>query len=149
MIRWAGEEKVSVPDGSSLSSEELALFTDGGVTPGTILSTFSPNLLSPHHVRALAEQFGVVAVDIGGVSTIAALADARWNGTLPATIPVTWTLVGSQPTSTGRPNLPTKMGNAAVAITILRRIMGQHPAPTQRQPDRSRSDHVRSLRIKA
>jgi hypothetical protein len=135
MVRWAGEEKLTVPAQTGLDPDELASLADVPVTAGAVLSVSSAALISPAHVSELARAFRVGAIEVGGAGLVAALADARWKGLLQPAVPVSWALVGARRVASGRPSVQTMAACAALAIATLRRIVGQPAQPKPAEPE--------------
>jgi hypothetical protein len=151
-VRWAGLEKVAIPGQEQAELEELALYADGGVRQGAVLSVICAALLAPAHVAELVRAFGVAGIEVGGIGTLAALAEARWRGQLQPAVRVRWFLVSSEAAATDRPTLATLRGHAAVAIATLRALAAPDPeaAPAPRPTrTRARGQSGRAVRIKA
>jgi hypothetical protein len=144
MVRWAGEEKLSIPAQAALDPDELASLADVQVTAGAVLSVSSAALLCPTHVADLTQTYRVGAVEVGGAGLVSALADARWKGILQPEVPIAWAVAGVERSASGRPTVPTVAACSALAVATLRRIVGQparrksaEPEPTEpRRPSR-------------
>lgn len=151
MVRWAGEEKLSIPAQAAFDTSELASLTDVPITTGAVLSVSAASLLSAAHVSDLTQMYGVGALQVGSAALVAALADARWKGTLRPDVPVAWALVGVQRLATGRPTVPSLAGCAALAVATLRRIVGQpgQAKATEPQPPLRTIPSQRTMFIKA
>ena len=118
LVRWAGEEKVTVPGATPLNPDDVLSFANAVVTQGAVLSVPSASLLSPSLIMDLTRSFGVSALSVGGAGLVKCLADARWSGLLPAVATLTWSLVSTRFASTGRPDLASLGAQSAVAVRI-------------------------------
>jgi hypothetical protein len=130
-VRWAGEHKVFIPNTTPLAAKSFLGFADAAVQEGALLSVSSATLLSPEHVSTLARAYGVAAIEVGAAGLVNAVADARWRGELPGAIDVRWALVSTSAASSGRPDLASLSGYAAVAVAALREML----APARAEPD--------------
>jgi hypothetical protein len=152
-VRWAGEHKLFIPSTTPLAADSFLGFADADVREGALLSVSSAALLSPDHVGTLARAYGVAAIEVGAAGLINAVADARWRGELPETVDIHWALVSTVAASTGRPDLPSLSGYAAVAVAALRQMLAPARADPE-PPQQPFADPIpprpgRSVRIKA
>jgi hypothetical protein len=153
-VRWAGEHKVFIPNTAPLAADSFLGFADAAVQEGALLSVSAAALLSPEHVSALARSYGVAAIEVGAAGLVNAVADARWRGELPAAVDLRWALVSTVAASTGRPDLPSLSGYAAVAVAALRQMLippraDPEPPPRQQAAEPIPPRPGRSVIIKA
>lgn len=155
LLRWAGEQKISLPVASSFDADDFHGYTDSAVQHGAVLSVPSASLVSARRIAELQQQLNIAAIEVGGAGALGALNDALWCGTLSTDAKISWVLVSTQQTSTGRPSVASLAGMSAVAIAKLREVVA--PVPPQPEPvvtqeptqPRRAAPSRRAIRIKA
>ncbi len=152
LIRWAGEQKVAVPGSQQVSNGDFAGLAQQVEVGGSILSVCHAGLLSAANVGQLVRSYNVHAVEVGGGGSIVALADAVWSGQLGPEVELAWATVAAHYLPSGRPGLASLGGQAAVAISRLRRILAAlapPPPPRARRERPKGPSSGRTVRIKA
>ncbi len=150
MLRWVGEEKVSLPGVRALDPEHFMGLAEPAVTSGAVLSMPTATLLNAQHIEWLAQAYRVSAIEVGGAGLIATLHDALWTGRIDADVPIAWALVDHARVH-GRPSVAALTASSAVAIALLRRI-GAAPLPPEPEPEpepKPRGPSRTAMRIRA
>ena len=123
LIRWGGGDKLPIPLTPGLSATDFLGLTDRPVQSGAVVAVPSLLLASAAELVQQHQAYGPAALEIGDSGVLEVLYESLWAGQLSDAVEISWLVVGSQGTDSGRPNVSTLRAWSAAAIARLRRIV--------------------------